>query len=90
MNKSKRPMNKSKRHSIKKEKLEKEKLEKEKKGKLIGSIVFVIVLTYIAMDAPFASKAINDGDIFSMFLPLMLMVAIFAVLIIWGMLKKKN
>ncbi|BCL84688.1 hypothetical protein ccbrp13_71530 [Ktedonobacteria bacterium brp13] len=73
-------MNKSKRHSIK----------KEKKGKLIGSIASVIVLTYIAMDSPFASKAINDGNMFFMFWPLMLIVPIVAVLIIWGMLKKKN
>ena len=76
-------MNKSKRHSM-----NKEKMEKEKKGRLIGSIGFVIVLTYIAIDGPFASKAINDGNTFYMFWPLMLIITIVAVLIIWGMLKK--
>ena len=76
-------MNNRKRHSIKKE-----KMEKEKKGKLIGSIGFVIVLTYIAMDSPFAAKAINDGDMFSIFLPLIIFAAFITLALILTIRQK--
>lgn len=65
-------MNKRKRHPIK----------KERKNNLIGFIVMFLVLTSIAIGSPLRAKAINDGNMFVIFLPLIVTVTLFAAFII--------
>jgi ABC-type nickel/cobalt efflux system permease component RcnA len=87
-------MSKRKRHFIKRETLKRETLKKAKKDKLIGFIIMILMGIVACIASPFIDKVINNENMYSMFfltyLPLMLIVTIFAAFIIWGMLKKKN
>lgn len=82
-------MNKRKRHFIKRETLKKETLKKAKKDKLIGFIVVILMGIVGCIASFFYGKALSY-NIFFIFLPPMLIVTTFGVLITWGMLKKKN
>jgi hypothetical protein len=87
-------INKRKRHFIKRETLKKETLKKAKKGKLIGFIIAILMGIVACIASPFEAKVINNENMYSMFFltyfPLMVVLTIFAALIIWGVLKKRN
>jgi len=76
-------MNNRKRRSRKKE-----TLKKEKKNNLIGFIVLFLVMTSIAIGGPFKAKAINDGNMFFMLLPLIIFAAFIILALILTIRQK--
>jgi hypothetical protein len=83
-------MNKRKRHAIKTEKTEKLKTEKLKTEKLIAFVITIVLGIAGCIVNFFRGKAISDGNMFVIFGPSMLIGTIFAVLIIWGLIKGKR